>query len=162
MRFRAFVVYSILAGSLVWTGSAVGQPSLASLAERVDQLFKLLDHAIILTDQDCAIIGDNWKRYEPLDGKMPLGSGAHVDGREDARAFVVGQTGGVYQHQLTVPEMPSHIHAGIHGNGSRDADHGDDEFVRFREGHTKATGGNEPHQNMPPYRVLNFCHNVGN
>ncbi len=162
MRFRAVVVCSMLAASLVWTGSALGQHSLADLAQRVDQLFRLLDHSIILTDQDCAIIGDNWKRYEALDGKMPLASGAHTDDREEERAFAVGQTGGAYRHELTVPEMPSHTHGGIYVNGTPDADHGDDEIVRLKIGRTAATGGSEPHENMPPYRVLNFCRRVGN
>ena len=161
MRLRATVVCSILAASLLWSGLALGQP-IAVLADRVDQLFRLLDHSIILTDQDCAIIGDNWKRYEALNGKMPLASGAHTDDRKDSRTFDVGQTGGTYQHQLTVPEMPSHTHAGIFVNGTPDADHGDDEIVRFKRDRTGATGGNESHNNMPPYRVLNFCHRVGN
>ena len=160
MRFRAVIVSGILAASLVWTGSALAQ-SIGEIAVRVDQLFRLLDHSIILTDQDCAIIGDDWQRYEPLDGKMPLASGAHTDDRDDARTFAVGQTGGTYEHQLSVGQMPSHTHTDRYVNGSRDADHGDDEIVRFREGRTGPTGGDEPHPNMPPYRVLNFCHKVG-
>lgn len=75
MRFRAFVACSILTGSLAWAGSALGQGQIIDLAQRVDQSFRLLDHSIILTVQDCAIIGDNWKRYEDRDWKMPLGSG---------------------------------------------------------------------------------------
>ena len=168
MRFRAMVVCSMLAASLVWTGSALGQNSLADLAQQVDQLFRLLDHSIILTDQDCAIIGDDWKRYEALDGKMPLASGAHADDRE-TRTFTVGQTGGAYRHQLTVNEMPAHAHPykDRHFDNRRGGnDYGDDDdhdrFYLDTARDTASTGGSQPHNNMPPYRVLNFCHRVGN
>ena len=106
MHLREIVLCGILASSMLWTGSALGQESIASLVQRVDQLFRLLDHSIILTDQDCAIIGDNWRRYEAMDGRMPLAPGSH----EEARTFAVGQTGGVYAHKLTVAEMPEHRH----------------------------------------------------
>lgn len=169
MRFRAVVVGSMLAASLVWTGSALGQNSLADLAQKVEQLFRLLDHSIILTDQDCAIIGDNWKRYEALDGKIPLASGAHMDDREEARTFAVGQTGGVYRHRLTVDEMPAHAHPykDRHFDNNRGGGHlGDDDdrdrFYRDTARDTTSAGGSQPHNNMPPYRVLNFCHRVGN
>lgn len=173
MRFRAVVVCSMLAASLVWTGSALGQHSLVDLAQRVDQLFRLLDHSIILTDQDCAIIGDDWKRYEALDGKMPLASGAHTDGREDTRTFAVGQVGGAYAHQLKMDEMPSHAHQyrdrflderrggpRLGDDDDRDRHYGVDSRTTSETGGGDEHGG-KPHENMPPYLVLNFCYSAG-
>ena len=167
MRFLALILCNTLACGLIWTGVASGQETLASLVQRVDQLIRLLDHSIILTDQDCAIIGDNWKRYEAMDGKMPLAAGGHADVREEARTFAVGQVGGAYAHQLTVSELPSHSH-GYHdryfNNERRGSHHGDDDdkerhYVKDTR-NTTSTGGGQPHNNMPPYFVLNFCYNA--
>lgn len=168
MRFLALILCNTLACGLLWTGVAFGQETFASLVQRVDQLIRLLDHSIILTDQDCAIIGDNWKRYEAMDGKMPLAAGGHTDVREEARTFAVGQVGGAYAHQLTVPELPSHAHRyqDLHFDNRRGGPNlGDDDdrdrYFRDPRRDTSSVGGNQPHNNMPPYFVLNFCYNAG-
>ena len=36
---------------------------------------------IVLTDQECAALGENWERYEGMDGRFPLGAGSHTDPR---------------------------------------------------------------------------------
>ena len=167
MRFLALILCNTLACGLIWTGAASGQETLASLVQRVDQLIRLLDHSIILTDQDCAIIGDNWKRYEAMDGKMPLAAGGHTDVRGEARTFAVGQVGGAYAHQLTEPELPSHAHRyhdRYFNNRRRGSHHGDDDdeerhYVKDTRD-TTSIGGDQPHNNVPPYFVLNFCYNA--
>ena len=167
MRFLAVILCNTLACGLIWTGAASGQETFTSLVHRVDQLIRLLDHSIILTDQDCAIIGDNWKRYEAMDGKMPLAAGGHTDVRGEAKTFAVGQAGGAYAHKLTVPELPSHAHGYVdrHFNNNRGGSNlgDDDDKQRYYVKDTRdtaPTGGGQPHNNMPPYLVLNFCYNA--
>lgn len=120
---------------------------------------------IVLTDQECAAIGDGWQPYEGLAGRFPLGAGETQDARGEARTFAVGSHAGTYAHQLTVDEIPSHVHPHhdryftIDGGGSDRGDEDDKErFYTTERRNTSATGGSQSHNNMPPYLVLNFCH----
>ena len=138
--------------------------SLAS-EEQFRQLSTLMDRAVILTDQECSLLGPEWKRFEKLDGRFPLASGQHEDDRGESLTFVVDQTGGRYKHVLITEEMPSHTHVyhDRHLNdsegGSRMGDEDDRERHRPNERRVSApTGGDQPHPNMPPYRVVNFCY----
>lgn len=169
MRYGTIVLCNVLIGGFLWASLAFGQETFSSLVERVDQLTALLNRAIILTDQDCASLGQNWTRYTTMDGKMPIASGVHSDGRGETRTFVVGQADGTFSHQLTEAEMPSHVHQyhdRYFNNDRGGGDHGDDDdtdrHYRNDRRNTGSTGANQPHNNMPPYIVLNFCHNAGN
>ena len=164
MRYRAIVLCGVLIGGFLCTGSATGQETFRSLSNRVDQLEKVLHHAIILTDQDCTMLGTGWRSYTPMDGKMPLASGVHTDGQGETRTFVVGQADGAFSHQLTEAEMPSHVHQyhDRHFNNARGGPHLGDDDDRDRHymndnRNTGSTGAGQPHNNMPPYLVLNFC-----
>lgn len=66
--------------------------------------------------------------------------------------------GGEEIHQLTVDEMPTHAHSygtesGTDGNrsGQQDAT-----YSRI-SANTGSAGGDQPHNNMPPYVALYFC-----
>ena len=131
-----------------------------SLVERIAALESTLRSAIILTDRQCSEIGPNWQPYGPMSGRFPLAAGSGRDDREETREFSFGSEGGEYQHQLTVAEMPAHRHRhhDRFGRGVR-ADYGDDEPSEIHDARrsTEASGGGQPHNNMPPYAVVYFC-----
>ena len=67
--------------------------------------------------------------------------------------YTVNSTGGEETHTLSVNEMPSHSHT-IRCNGGSGSGV---EYVRYNGDSsmsTSSTGGNQPHNNMPPYYTL--------
>lgn len=68
----------------------------------------------------------------------------------------IGQTGGEATHTLTVGEMPSHRHYIAKDDEGTDFPDNTDYFTNGwaagrRHSQTTDTGGNQPHNNMPPY-----------
>ena len=179
MRFRAITLSSLLVLSFIWTNSASGQTTedeiasmkgeIAAMKVTMERILagrravdRLLADAVVLTDQDCAVLGADWKRYEGMSGRFPLGAGRTKDVRGEERTFTIGDGGGAYSHQLTVAEMPSHKHP-LHLNQRRRGREPGSDDVRKRHRldlakDTGSMGGNQPHNNIPPYLVLNFCH----
>ena len=131
---------------------------------------KLLDNAIVLTEQECAVLGVGWIRHEEMGGRFPLGAGKTEDSRQEEGKFEVGDKGGAYLHQLMEPEMPIHRHS--HRDRFLDnrraenrirGDRNDKQRVYTDETRdTGPSGGNQPHNNMPPYLTINFCRKAGN
>ena len=176
MWFRAITLSSLLVLGLMWTNSAFSQTTVDRIAAMEKKIAvmettiqrvltgrravdRLLADAIVLTDQDCAVLGADWKRYEGMGGRFPLGAGGTKDARGEARTSIIGDEGGVYMHPLTVAEMPSHRHGFMGSEGPRSVDDWDNEHAhRAKRRTTDPTGGNQPHNNMPPYLVVNFCH----
>ncbi len=64
-------------------------------------------------------------------------------------------TGGEHQHTLTVAEMPSHTHTES-GHAWAGCNGGQDGVQRPESVQTGATGGNQPHENCPPFYALAF------
>ena len=97
-----------------------------------------------------------------LQGKMPIHEG---------NGFTLGQTGGEQAHTLTPSEMPQHTHQATAGSNAADqgvatnnywANGGQPAYATSVNGQMAASavstvGGNQAHDNMPPYLVLNFC-----
>jgi microcystin-dependent protein len=95
-----------------------------------------------------------------LRGRFPICAGQGTDyGLTNKPLW---SRGGNETHTLTVAEMPSHIHniRTGYGTGGTDfnrvdtyanlTDHGEKEHL------IKPTGGDQPHNNMPPYYAINF------
>lgn len=69
----------------------------------------------------------------------------------------LGQTGGEEEHTLSIAEIPAHTHsvhssAGVNGSSG----HPSTTSGADASGSTGTTGGSIPHNNMPPYTVVNY------
>lgn len=111
-------------------------------------------------------IGGTWEQISQ--GRFLIGVGSPKENTETAfgdlnnngYAFHSGGMGGQYTHQLTVDEIPSHkhnmgVHHGNSGSGvnSIQGSAGDYNWAGTEPliGFPEATGGDQPHNNMPPY-----------
>lgn len=91
-------------------------------------------------------LGGTWERIQD---KFLLASGS---------LYSAGSTGGEATHKLTVDEMPSHNHNAYLSGGSLASAAGrllfetaaGQEFYNS----IKSTGGDKPHNNMPPYLAV--------
>ena len=90
-----------------------------------------------------------------LQGRFALGAGQGADLTER----ILKIKGGEETHRLTVEEMPSHGH----GYDQRNRDDGfsgamdPNYFCRGTDGKTTtSTGGDQAHNNMPPFLILNY------
>lgn len=121
-------------------------------------------------------IPEGWEEYTPLSGKMPIG----VDKdyvrdywwhAEDYKLQKLNHSGGELSHIMTIDEMPAHNHK--QGSEALHNLYGGGNLVGLRtwgyatannayiQQNTSATGNNKPHNNMPPYRVVEFIRFVG-
>lgn len=94
-----------------------------------------------------SLFGGTW---ESIGGRFLLGADA---------TYTAGSTGGEAEHTLTVSEMPSHSHDwGVNGYTNPNAGEGNWQLSLSSAGtevmYTGAAGGNQPHNNMPPYLAV--------
>lgn len=93
-----------------------------------------------------------WERFK---GKVALG----LD-EDDANMSTIGRTGGEKTHKLTINEIPSHTHAINTANGQGDLEWGYvfsyDRHNAGYNGITQTVGGNQAHNNMPPYKIVGY------
>lgn len=77
----------------------------------------------------------------------------------EGSSYIVGDTGGEAEHILTVNEMPSHSHdleMGTDSATSTRPDRGTAAISYTTDVAITKTGGDEPHNNMPPYMALHW------
>lgn len=97
-----------------------------------------------------------------LRGRIPIHPG---------NSFVLGQRGGEEAHTLTTGEIPAHTHAvtadpgpagqagpaaNFFANGGSFTTYGDTPTEAMAPQAVNATGGGQPHGNVPPYTVITF------
>jgi len=77
-------------------------------------------------------------------------------GRVDNFSTAPGDSGGSDDHQLTEAEMPSHTHSGVASFtlGSGDTEGSSGRVTGSKN--TDSTGGDQAHNNMPPFLALNY------
>lgn len=90
-----------------------------------------------------------------MQGRVPIGKDTTTDFN------TLGKTGGEKAHILVVAEMPNHAHTysdtyGIQNlEGTFNNANACDEIERNET--TSYVGGNQPHNNLQPYVVVNYC-----
>jgi len=98
---------------------------------------------------------EGWSPYLEAAGRMIIGTGKG-DGLSNRK---YRETGGEEAHTLSINEMPSHNHQYNHesdvGGGCGRA--GCNSHATYPSFSTSNTGGNRPHNNMPPYIALTYC-----
>ena len=120
-------------------------------------------------------IPEGWREYVNLRGKMPIGfdpdySKTTTDSQDYALNQMLKQ-GGERSHKLTIAEIPSHSHQqgsealyNLFGGGSYVGERSwgsTKGVVAFTKQNTSTVGDDHPHNNMPPYRVVQFIEYVG-
>lgn len=131
---------------------------------------------IALWGKPASEIPAGWREYVNLRGKMPIGLDPdYVNKPEDSQDYrlnALNQSGGERSHKLTIDEMPSHSHDTVNDASGSDNDSNGNgtaftmdfwEVTPNRRNLMKIepTGGGQPHNNMPPYRVIQFIEFVG-
>ncbi len=118
--------------------------------------------AILMWSGSIADIPKGWALCNGENGTPNLKDkfivGASRDDGGTAKTTVKGApliTGGEHQHTLTVAEMPSHRHSES-GHAWAGALGGVDAVHRPENALTGSTGGDQPHENCPPFYALAF------
>ena len=141
------------------TGSGV-LAKLEELEKKSELLEWRLNNAVVAFDSEQCPKG--WRLYTAASGRTIIGSG-RGDGLTPKS---LGKKGGAETHVLTVAELPSHSHeiqasahyhviTTDHPRTITKLFHKNEEFQS--KGETFSTGEGKPHNNLPPYLVLNFC-----
>ena len=111
--------------------------------------------------------GQNTFALPNLQGRIPIHQGQLPGGGQ----YVIGQTGGVENVTIVANTYPQHNHALLaSSNAGGTNSPGNNVIASFQDGYEAATpahamlpatlgfsgGGNQPHDNLQPYQVLNW------
>lgn len=100
--------------------------------------------------------GTTWEIDTAYQGRVLVGSGG---------SYSLGATGGEETHPLTIEEMPNHSHTengevvGYKSGGGLDMNWVSEPAGSFATStgyQTSTVGSSQPHNNMPPYKVVNY------
>jgi len=97
-----------------------------------------------------------------LRDRFPLGDrdqGQSDANRVDNFNTALGDSGGSDEHQLSIAEMPSHSHTQVTtgtSGGLIQVSAGGGDIGGQDANNTRNTGGNQAHNNMPPFLALNY------
>ena len=96
----------------------------------------------MIATSPATLFGGTWVQME---NRFLLGAGS---------GYVAGATGGEAEHTLTGNEMPSHYHL-LAMNQAGESEYWGPMCSAMQDGYmvnmTKPAGGDQPHNNMPPY-----------
>ena len=96
--------------------------------------------------------GTTW--VQTAAGRVLIGAGTADSGT----VYAAGATGGEERHKLTVAELASHSHTLSTGYGSTSSTENDNPMTNRNSvssnRNTSSVGGNMPHNNMEPYKVV--------
>lgn len=131
-----------------------------SLTQIYSAIFPIGRGFIDFTDTDYSdYLGFVWERE--LVGMTPVG--LDID---DLDFNEIGKTGGEKEHILTIDEMPSHQHNTPGAGNTQFASGGYTLMANTngsnpaRDKNTANAGGGEPHNNMPPYKIVAYWKRV--
>ena len=121
------------------------------------------------TTSPALLFGGSWVE---VSGRFLLGSGtpsantdnSYGDISADVGSFALKTTGGQDLHQLSVNELPAHSH-GFSGFLDNVGSEGSTDAVKYGVDYTSElyignTGNDDPHNNMPPYYVVNIWERI--
>lgn len=99
---------------------------------------------------------DNNFNVPDIRGRVPIGSGSGAG----LTNRILGNIGGAERHQLTVDEMPAHTHTENISSGNLPIENDTPDVYNNQTssytGNTGSTGGDQSHNNMQPFIVLNY------
>lgn len=113
------------------------------------------------TKRNCAGLPGGWVDFAAADGRFILGAG-----RLNENTYRAGQDGGEATVTLTIAQMPKHQHET--NVGVKPDNYGKGKHAPTLTGSlagnvgdlSAPVGGDQPHNNMPPYIALTFCKKV--
>ena len=136
------------------TDTPINSYNLEEMQKKIlDSVYPIGRGFIDFTDTDYSnYLGFTWERE--LVGLTPVGYDA-----DDEDFDTIGATGGEKTHKLTINEMPEH---GLTISTTNSSSTYTDGYI-MTGGYTKthdtilgSVGGNQPHNNMPPYKVVAY------
>jgi microcystin-dependent protein len=106
---------------------------------------------IIMWSGSVSNIPNGWTLCDGTDGTPDLQDRFVVGAGSQ---YTVGETGGEEEHQLTVDEMPSHNHNANSTSSTNNFDVSGGDVLGV--GGSDDVGGDQPHENRPPYYSLAY------
>ena len=168
--FALFIV--VLVAVQMWRGDALICGDGAFFAKKCKPVtaIDLPTSAIVAFDrtEGCP---PGWEEFSGAAGRFIVGAGRHSEHNQYGNPVPekkVGETGGQDRVKLEIEHMPKHRHRnpskGADGRGKQILQSlqatGDGEYGGAHARPTEFTGGDQPHDNMPPYVALLYCKRV--